>query len=255
MNDLIPVSDMQTMATAIVKSGFYGFKTQEQAMALMFIAQAEGRHPATIAQEYDVIQGRPALKSQAALARFQRAGGFVRWTVNTDQQATGVFSHPAGGELEVTWTLDQARRIGLGGKDSWQKYPKAMLRARCVAEGVRAVFPGCMLGSYLVEEVQDFEPVRGRKPQAEILELESDEVTPEGTLPLYVPNMEGGDPTIYKMAQDADEWFGSYLNLMDSVNNSKKLSEEEKEKKRFALKAVNMEMHTKLTTKGDEDGV
>ena len=72
--NLIPVNDMSIMADSIVKSNFYGFKTKEQVMAVMLVAQAEGKHPATVVQEYDIIQGRPALKSQAMLARFLQIG-------------------------------------------------------------------------------------------------------------------------------------------------------------------------------------
>ena len=55
------VSDIERMAIGIAESGLFGAKTPEHAFALMLVAQAEGRHPATIAQEYDIIQGRPAL--------------------------------------------------------------------------------------------------------------------------------------------------------------------------------------------------
>ena len=79
MSNIVAVSDMTVMADAIVKSGFYGFKNKEQVMAVMLVAQAENKHPATVVQEYDIIQGKPALKSQAILARFQLAGGTVQW--------------------------------------------------------------------------------------------------------------------------------------------------------------------------------
>ena len=155
---LYSVNDMQTMAKVMASTGFFGFKRPEEALALMLIAQAEGRHPATIAQDYDVIQGRPALKSIAALARFQIAGGSVQWIESNDLRAVGEFSHPAGGTLRVTWDMERAKTAGLAGKDNWKKFGAQMLRARCAAEGVRAVFPACLNGMYVSEEVQDFEP-------------------------------------------------------------------------------------------------
>ncbi|CAB4152665.1 hypothetical protein UFOVP602_17 [uncultured Caudovirales phage] len=175
VNQQFGMSEMQQMAKAFAASQFFGVKTQEQAFALMLIAQAEGRHPATIAQEYDVIQGRPALKSLSALARFQTAGGTIQWTERTDKRCAAIFSHPQGGELEVCWDWARASAAGLTGKDNWKKFPAQMLSARVVAEGVRAVFPACLNGFYLAEEVKDFEP---RKPsqiqsQAPIVETES----------------------------------------------------------------------------------
>ena len=154
----MPLAELREMASIMSGSGMFGVKDATQAMALMFIAQAEGRHPATIAQEYDVIQGRPALKSQATLARFQAAGGRIQWTKRSDTECSAVFSHPQGGDFEICWTLERASKAGLTGKDNWKKFPSQMLAARVVAEGVRAVFPACLNGLYIAEEVQDMEP-------------------------------------------------------------------------------------------------
>jgi hypothetical protein len=151
------VSDIETMAKAITKSGLFGIKSPEQAVALMLVAQSEGRHPASVASEFDIIQGRPALKSQAALARFQAAGGKIQWTSRGPSKCSAKFAHAQGGELEITWTMERANAAGLTGKATWRQYPDQMLSARVVAEGVRAVFPACLNGVYLAEEVQDFD--------------------------------------------------------------------------------------------------
>lgn len=151
------VQDITAMAQAITKSGLFGIKQADQAVALMLVAQAEGRHPASVASEYDIIQGRPALKSQAALARFQAAGGKIQWTSRGPTKCSAKFNHPQGGELEIIWTMDRAQAAGLTGKATWKQYPDQMLSARVVAEGVRAVFPACLNGVYLAEEVQDFD--------------------------------------------------------------------------------------------------
>ena len=151
------VSEIERMAQAITKSGLFGIKTPDQALALMLVAQSEGRHPASVATEFDIIQGRPALKSQAALARFQAAGGKIQWTARSATKCAAKFSHPQGGELEITWTMERAQAAQLTGKATWKQYPDQMLSARVVAEGVRAVFPACLNGIYLAEEVQDFD--------------------------------------------------------------------------------------------------
>ncbi len=155
MSNIITVSEVERMANAVAKSGLFGVKNVEQAMALMLIAQAEGMHPAIAARDFHVIQGRPALKADAMLARFQAAGGKVNWTSYTDTVVAGVFSHPAGGSVEVQWTIEQARTAGLTGKDVWKQYPRAMLRARVVSEGIRTVYPGVAVGVYTPEEIAD----------------------------------------------------------------------------------------------------
>lgn len=152
---MIPYSDIERMGAVIAKSGLFGVKTVEQAVALMLIAQAEGLHPAIAARDYHVINGRPCLRSDAMLARFQQSGGKVSWDEYTDESVTGTFSHPIGGTVRVTWTLDMARKANLAGKDVWKSFPRQMLRARCISEGIRTVFPGVVTGMYAPEEIQD----------------------------------------------------------------------------------------------------
>lgn len=156
-NAVVPVSDIQAMAVAVAKSGLFGMKSPEQAMALMLIAQAEGMHPAIAARDYHVIQGRPALKADAMLARFQAAGGKVEWLRYDDKEVTGKFSHAQGGTATITWTIEQARSAGLASKDVWRQYPRQMLRSRVISEGVKTIYPGVAVGVYTPEEVQDFD--------------------------------------------------------------------------------------------------
>jgi len=154
-NALVPFQEMEGMAAYIVKSGLFGAKNEAQAMSLMLLAQAEGMHPMAAIQDFDIVQGRPARKTHSILARFQAAGGSVAWEEITGARACGSFSHKQGGTLRVEWTIEQAKRVGLTGKDNWKNYPQAMLRARCIAEGVRAVYPGAIGGMLSVEEAQD----------------------------------------------------------------------------------------------------
>jgi len=152
---LLPISDIERMAAAVAGSGLFGVKTKEQAMSLMLIAQAEGLHPAIAARDYHIIDGRPALKADAMLARFQQAGGRVRWFKLDAAEVSAEFSHPHGGVVTITWTLADAERAGVAGKGNWQKYPRQMLRARVISEGIRTVYPGVCIGVYTPEEVQD----------------------------------------------------------------------------------------------------
>ena len=151
----VSVTDIEKMATAVAKSGLFGVRTPDQAMSLMLIAQAEGLHPAIAARDYHIIQGRPSLKSDALLARFQANGGKVEWIEYTDQAVTAKVSHPQGGTVEIRWSYQMAERAGLTKNPTWRQYPRQMLRARVISEGVRAVFPGVAVGVYTSEEVQD----------------------------------------------------------------------------------------------------
>ena len=154
---MFSMSDLERMATSLVKSNMFGIKTVEQAVTLMLVAQAEGLHPATAARDYHVIQGRPAMKADAMLARFQQSGGIVEWQDYTDARVSGTFRHPQSPKpVLIEWTIEMARKIGLASKDNWRNYPRQMLRARVISEGVRTCYPAIATGIYTPEEVQDF---------------------------------------------------------------------------------------------------
>lgn len=150
---------MQRMAVAIAKSGLFGVKEPDQALSLMMIAQAEGKHPALIARDYDIISGRPAKKSEAILRDFQASGGKVEWHEMTDKMASATFSHPlAPKPLKVDWDMARAKTAQLvkpGGM--YDKYPRQMLRARCISEGCRSQAPSSTSGFYTPEEVNQMD--------------------------------------------------------------------------------------------------
>lgn len=149
-------AEIERLGAAIAKSGLFGIRTPEQAVALMMIASAEGRHPALAARDYDVIQGRPSKKAEAMARDFLEAGGKIEWHTLTDEKAEATFSHAAGGKVRISWDMQRAAKAGLGSKDNWKKFPRQMLRSRCVSEGVRTVWPMATSGLYVPEEVADF---------------------------------------------------------------------------------------------------
>jgi hypothetical protein len=238
MSALVPFNEQERMAEVIAKSGMFGLKDTTAVLALMAVAQAEGRHPASVAKDYHMIQGRPALKADAMLARFQQAGGSVQWTTYKDEQVSGIFSHPQGGSLEVTWTLAQAKAIGLATKDNWKLYPRAMLRARVISEGIRSVYPAVIVGEYSVEEVQDFDvkPLK-QVPQIEIMdELESKE--DEGNyIPFYVPNPDG-TLKLYMKCADLEDFKAQYTEMCQKISKAK-MTDDQKADKLFDLQAAN----------------
>lgn len=233
MSNIIPYSDMTQMAEVAAKSKMFGFKSPEEALAIMLLCQGEGMHPAIAMRDYHVIQGRPALKSDAMLARFQQAGGSVKWEVYTDDEVTGLFSHPQGGSLAVTWTLAHAKKIGIASKDNWKNYPRAMLRARCISEGIRAVYPGCVVGVYTPEEVQDFAPA----PAAAVKDMGPVEVIEQsdGAFCIYVP----GTDQPFSRHDTVDDWIKAYAALAGRVAAAPKMTDEDKAMKLKGLAEAN----------------
>lgn len=209
MANELTLNDMSNMALAFAKSGFFGYKNSSEAFTLMCLAQANGLHPAKAAERYHIIQGRPAMKADAMLAAFQESGGKVRWVQRTEKECTLHLSHPQGGELDVTWSIDRAAKAGLTGKSTWKQYPTQMLSARCVSEGVRALYPACLCGMYTPEEVIDFDA----KPAPQPTECE---VIGDG-MSETVPNEEPSEPEPPKAAKTQDEKGANWLAMCDEL--------------------------------------
>lgn len=183
----VPLKDIHHMATAFAKSGLFGIKTIEQAVSLMLISQAEGRHPALAARDYDIIQGKPSKKAEAMLRDFLTSGGKVTWHKLDDSIADATFSHPAGGEVRITWDMNRAKAAGLAGKDNWKKHPRQMLRSRTVSEGVRTVCPMATSGMHVPEEVQDYTDEKRPNEPKDVSPSEPVQ-TPEATGVAAAPN-------------------------------------------------------------------
>jgi len=233
MSNIVPMADIQKMAQVAADSKMFGFKNQAEAMAIMLLCQAEDMHPAIAMRDYHVIQGRPALKSDAMLARFQTSGGKVNWTSYTDDVVTGVFSHPQGGDVSISWTMEMAHRLGFTKKENWRNYPRAMLRARCISEGIRTVFPACVAGVYTPEEVADFTPPKGRI--VDIPPEPDPEPEVELSAHLYKP-----DGTIYASFETEAEAVQAYYKVVDSIAANQRIPEDIKLAKLQGFKAANL---------------
>jgi len=173
----IPVGEIERMAIAVANSGLFGIKTPEAAMSLMLISIAEGRHPALAARDYDIIQGRPAKKSEAMLRDFLQSGGSVEWHELTDDIADATFSHPQGGKVRITWDMARAKTAGLAGRDMFRKFPRQMLRSRVVSEGIRTTCPMATSGMYVPEEVQEFDAPKAIKIEKPVIKQEEEPET------------------------------------------------------------------------------
>jgi len=189
---LIPLEQMQTMANAVAKSGLFGAKTPEQALTIMMLAQAEGRHPMSAAKDYDIINGKPSKKAEAMLRDFLAAGGKVEWHKLTDEGAEATFSHPQGGSVKIGWDKARMLQAKISNAEMYSKYPRAMYRSRCVSEGVRTVFPSATGGMYVPDEIKAFEKAKD-VTDAEVLEEEL-KVTPEQIEAIHVALSKHGVP-------------------------------------------------------------
>ena len=156
--DLVPFTELDGLSAKLAVSGLFAGKTKEQIFSLLMLAHAEGVHPMTAMRDFDIIQGRPAKKAEAMHRSFLAAGGSVVWNKLDDTVADGTFSHPQGGSARIVWDMERVKKAEIKNESMYKKYPRAMLRSRCISEGVRTVYPAATSGLYEPGEVKGMEP-------------------------------------------------------------------------------------------------
>ena len=159
-----PMSAIKTLGRSIFLSGIFGLDKPEQGEILAMQCMVEKKSPLELARTYHFIQGQLAIRADALLAKFHQAGGSVDWTERTDEKVRATFRK---GTASADIVADMKEYVGNGTalgkdkqlKDNWKKWPRRMLTARAISEGVRLIAPECCFGTYTVEE---FDPPASR---------------------------------------------------------------------------------------------
>jgi hypothetical protein len=123
----------------------------------MGLGRAMGLSPAESLYRIHVIQGRPTASAELIAANVRKAGHILRVKGDeTSARAVIIRSDDPDFEFESTWNLDRAKRLGLAGKDGWQKQPGTMMRWRAITEVARLACPEALYGvAYVAEEIDD----------------------------------------------------------------------------------------------------
>lgn len=156
-NDLnTQMNAIEAFGNIIAKSGFNGCTKVEQGVIIAFTCMAEKITPLDFAQKYDIIQGRPTKKAAVMLAEFRQVhGGDFDWTNDGEdgKKATIVLNFKGKKKSPVSFTIEEASKLGLTNKDNWKKQPAAMLRARCATKALRMHVPEIAAGIYDPDEI------------------------------------------------------------------------------------------------------
>lgn len=151
--------DLQNMADVMCQTGMWGKKNYVQCLGLMLTAQAKGIHPAEANERFHVmVDGKVTPQAWHIQAVFLQRGGRIEFHQSDDEACDATYTSRIGTSLRVIWDTEKAIKAGLASKDIWKKHPAQMKRARCIAEGVRAVDPESLGGMYLAEELEGVSP-------------------------------------------------------------------------------------------------
>lgn len=163
-----------------------GITTPAAAFTIIVAGRELGLTAMQALRSIHIIKGKPTLSADLILALVKRNPACKRFHMlkSTDTEAMYVTERVGEESTEMSFTMKEAQQAQLLGNDNWKKYPKAMLRARCIAALARAVYPDVVLGIYdpdeLAPEVESAPPTRVQRvdiPEAETVEPKADNET------------------------------------------------------------------------------
>ncbi len=177
----ITFSNMDEMARfcqAVHNSGLAprDFRTPEAIMVAMQHGMELGLPPMQAIQSIAVINGRPCVWGDTALALVTCRPEFedIEETL-ADGVATCTIKRKGRSPVTRTFSEADARKAGLWGKSGpWSTYPQRMLQMRARSWAMRDSFPDALRGVAVREEVQDI-PAEPKKIEAKIVMPDEEE--------------------------------------------------------------------------------
>jgi hypothetical protein len=157
---LTSLEDMFRFARAVSNSGLApkGIQTPEAIMIAVQYGLEIGLSPMAALQSISVINGRPTVWGDAALALCQGHADFedIEETVS-DGVATCKIKRKGRAECVRQFSEADAKKAGLWGKSGpWQQYPNRMLQVRARSFALRDTFADILKGIGISEEVRDY---------------------------------------------------------------------------------------------------
>jgi len=166
-NNLVPQSFTERMeyCKVLAKSNLvpkdFKDKPEDILVAIDFGAMV-GLNPMQALTNISVINGRPSIWGDAALALVKASGKMEYIKEYFKDDVTAVCETKRKDEPVAVvreFSLKDAENAGLLGKDTWRKYPKRMLQMRARAWALRDAYPDVLSGIQITEEMQDVEVV------------------------------------------------------------------------------------------------
>lgn len=156
MNDVVRTDSPREIALYFKESGLFpDLQSEAQAYVKIVAGQELGLGPLASVSGLNVIKGRVTFSANLLASMVKRHPAYDYRVVKHDERGCRIVFTQDGTEIgESTFTIDDAKRAGLSGSN-WTRYPKAMLFARALTQGVRWFCPDVTAGhpAYSPEEM------------------------------------------------------------------------------------------------------
>lgn len=188
-NALVPAQSLEVVRGiakhALESRAFRDLKSQDAAIVKILAGQELGLPAFVSIRGIDFFDGQISLRAHLIAAVLTREGKYdYKVKESTGEKCVLEFYRKSldgsAWELRGTseWTIEDAKRAGLTGKDNWRKYPRAMLYNRAMSEGARMYAPDMTLGAIYETDSEEIERPSER-PSESAIEAEYTDVEPD----------------------------------------------------------------------------
>lgn len=146
------INEFQTVAKLFADSGMFSDAKGAAQCFVKIMAGAElGLPPFTAMNAFHVIQGKPTMAANTIAARLKASGKYNYRIVEKSATKCTIDFFEAGEKVHTeTWDVERARRANV---KNMAAFPEAMLFARAITSGARAIAPDVVGQFYTPEEL------------------------------------------------------------------------------------------------------
>jgi len=209
------INEFQSVAKIFSDSSlFTDVKGQSQCFVKILAGAELGIPPFTAMNSFHIIKGKVTMTANAIAARVKASGRYnYRVIEKTAERCSIEFTESGKAVHTETWDSKRARSAGTQNMD---KFPDAMLFARCITSGARAVCPDVVGQFYTPEEMgasvsEDGEVIQGESRTVEPV-VTPDPVTLKaaelgGVIRDVAPIDSNSKSTIISLGKEAGAWL------------------------------------------------
>lgn len=155
--DIVPGMDPMQLGEVFAKSGWFKDSTDPAKAVVKIIAGREmGIGPMASMQGIHIIEGKPTLSANLLAAQVKRHPAYDYIPREVTNQGARIEFFQNGEPIgKSEFTMADAQKAGIANKQNFKRYPKAMMFARALSQGVRWFCPDVTAGSpaYVPEEL------------------------------------------------------------------------------------------------------
>ncbi len=187
------MTETRSLAESMYQSGYFDVKSIHQALVKIWAGREFGVGAVASMNGIYIQNGRPALHANLMAAIIKKSGKYdYRVLKLDDTECELVFSQDGENVGNSKFTLDDAKKADLSGKEVYKKYPRNLLFARALSNGAEWYCPDAFGGQtpYVPEELGEDNAERDSKT---IIELPDNKVE---AIEKLVKSVESSQPRV-----------------------------------------------------------